>query len=292
MNLAKNGFTLGILIMLTIIISMSFLSVNPSGENVVENQKLLPQKSNLNQENTVGPTGQAPALFIEPKTTKNDELGSFFGEIIKKSEVISVMQNTVPVIVPTPKPTPTPVLVQNKPQNIFIANISEYELELAKEQVGELVNVGLRLPVSKDGIKELLKLLEGFGDYFNLPYEVLHDPNSEFALSDINIVKKTIEVYHNPVNVILGEECGLEGPTFTYPPGWNDITAACGGTPGFGGTSCNTDSECYYTGFCFTHSYSYISGSWDYCWTPSCYGICGNSTYIWDSVTKTCGCGT
>lgn len=155
-------------------------------------------------------------------------------------------------------------------------------------------DVGIKLLVPRDqvSVDSLIEALRSFGDFFKQSNESLIDPSGEFAKRDREVVQKTKAAFRNPEEFLLGEQCGLEGPTFSYPPGWNDVTAACGGTPGFGGTSCNTDPPCYYTGFCFEECYTYIDDSYCYCWVPSCYGICGNSTYIWDSVTGTCGCGT
>lgn len=150
---------------------------------------------------------------------------------------------------------------------------------------------GYFAPKSMEGVEELLRLVKGFGDLINVPKSRLTE---EFARRDKEILEKTKEVYGNPSHFQLGEQCGGEGAAFTFPPGSTTKTA-CGGESEFsidgGGGTCNTDPPCFGTGFCFEECYSYESSSHCYCWVPSCLGVCGFQSYIWDSVTGTCGCG-
>lgn len=142
-------------------------------------------------------------------------------------------------------------------------------------------------PIKVEGLEPLMDTLKGFGDLISQPFSEL-GAGSEFAKKDAEIIQQTKEVFRNPANFTLGQECGLPGAAFTYPPGYDDIKTACGGTPGFGGTSCNTSPQCYFTGKCFW----VCTPNTCNCYIPSCYGKCGKSSaYIWDSVTHTCGCG-
>lgn len=146
-------------------------------------------------------------------------------------------------------------------------------------------------PRSMKGVEELIGLLKGFGELINVSKDQLTE---EFARRDAEIIKKTKEVYRNPEQFELGQQCGGEGAAFAFPPG-GTTRAACGGDPEYsitgGGGSCNTDPECFGTGFCFFEFYCYLGGCYGYCWVPSCLGKCGFQSYLWDSVTKTCGCG-
>lgn len=277
--------------------------------------------------------------------------------------------------------------INDQPQSVFV------EPQIESDRQSKLL-----APVNWTGIQPLLDSLKGFGEKFTAPADVLSkDPS--FVSQDLDIVRRTKKVYGNPSHFVLGEQCGLEGPVFAYPPGRNDFTTACGGTPAFSGIpsttlntltdaigdilsettnldlttiqtissalsgnvsealggllsqglsqsgivdqlnniignqlgdaltnsglpqaiigsitsqvignvgdilggivgnalggifgsggSCNTDSACMFSGRCFR----VIIRHRLFCVVQSCYGACGNSTYIWDSVTGTCGCG-
>lgn len=157
---------------------------------------------------------------------------------------------------------------------------------------------GYLAPKSMEGVEELLRLVKGFGDLINVPKSRLTE---EFARRDKEILEKTKEVYGNPSHFQLGEQCGGEGAAWTFPPGSTTKTA-CGGDPEYsypnayysgGGGACNTDPPCFGTGFCFEECYDYgiEGGGYCYCWVPSCLGVCGFQSYIWDSTNGTCGCG-
>ena len=130
--------------------------------------------------------------------------------------------------------------------------------------------------------------IESLEQIFLKPTGKLEKTDSAFVSADIEVLKAVKSA--NP-NVALGEQCGEESKDgFSFPPGRNDFKTACGGTPAYGGGSCNTDPECFYTGYCFYEFYCYLGGCYGYCWVPSCYGKCGKDGYIWDSITGTCGC--
>lgn len=151
-------------------------------------------------------------------------------------------------------------------------------------------NIGKKLlpPRNQESLDRLVETLKGFGDYFARPFEELTDPLGEFAAKDAEVMQQTKETFQNPSHFALGEQCGLPGAAFSYPPGSDVGATACGGTPGFGGTSCNTSPQCYFSGRCF---YVCVHRRC-FCIVTSCYGKCGKSSaYIWDSVTGTCGCG-
>jgi hypothetical protein len=157
-------------------------------------------------------------------------------------------------------------------------------------------------PTTYEGALEIIELLKNFGELISSAEGIL---TQEFKDLDAQIIAKTKEVYRNPhqtsggSSFVLGEQCGLSAGSFSYPPGRNDLYTACGGTPPIGGTqgapfvsgnTCNTDPPCYYSGYCFYECYSYVVGSYCYCWVPSCYGVCQFGGYLWDSVNGICGC--
>lgn len=82
---------------------------------------------------------------------------------------------------------------------------------------------------SISGVKGLLELTKGFGGLINVPQDQL---SGAFSLLDKQILDKISEVYGG---VALGEQCGLPGMAFTYPPGSDDFKTACGGTPAYSG---------------------------------------------------------
>lgn len=182
------------------------------------------------------------------------------------------------------QPTKQPIEVK-KP--LILTNKEVFNNAPFKIEANE--SVTWKKPIRTDGIAPLLEMLKGFGDLINQPYSELIKPDTEFAKKDAEIIKQTKYVLRNPTNLVLGQECGLPGAQYTYPPGSDVGPVACGGTPGFGGTSCNTSPQCYFSGRCFWICTPYECS----CKVTSCYGKCGNSSaYIWDSVTHTCGCGT
>lgn len=143
---------------------------------------------------------------------------------------------------------------------------------------------GYLAPKSTVGVQELLGLVKGFGDLINVPKDQLTE---EFAKRDKEILEKTKEVYGNPSHFQLGQQCGGDGAAETFPPG-STTNAACGGEREYsidgGGGSCNTDRQCFGTGFCFRRCYGYSHGGYCYCWVPSCLGKCKFQSYIWDST--------
>lgn len=165
--------------------------------------------------------------------------------------------------------------------------IEGYEAPVSEEKNTD-VGVKLLPPRDQESLDKLLKTLRGFGDFFSLPYEELIDPEGAFAAQDKDVVEMTRYTFRNPTSFKLGQQCGLPGSSFSYPPGRDAGPKACGGTPGYGGTSCNTSPQCYFSGKCFW----VCTPSGCSCTVQSCYGACGGgAAYIWDSVTKTCGCG-
>ena len=187
-----------------------------------------------------------------------------------------------------------PKSLLNSPQTAFIEpadlarEIEALETNFPQDERYKDVGKKLLPPRNQESLDRLVETLKGFGDYFARPFEELTDPQGEFAAKDAEVMQQIKETFQNPSHFALGEQCGLPGAAFSYPPGSDAGATACGGTPGFGGTSCNTSPRCYFSGRCFYVCFRKFCT----CIVQSCYGACGSgSAYIWDSVTGTCGCG-
>jgi len=243
------------------------------------------------------PEGVAPETFIEPASSAGEP----------KSYLATELPSVKQKINPADFGPGMSLDLNNFPKQTFADNTQSANEQLISDkkpiylpeifgnapklQANQLISVKLLAPRSMAGVNELLKLLEEFGDLINVPKDEL---TWEFTSRDKAILQKTKELYGNPTHFQLGEQCGGEGAADTYPPG-STTSTACGGEREYsvdgGGGSCNTDRQCFGTGFCFRTCYSYYAGSYCYCWVPSCLGVCGFESYIWDDVTKTCGCG-
>jgi len=128
-------------------------------------------------------------------------------------------------------------------------------------------------------------------------------PGFDWGLKELEIDIARVTRLFDPTAVQLGEQCGGEGMLEAETTSQASTPMFCGGDIGYGGETCNTDPQCYQSGYCTctcrcgTTGCSCANGACSRtgccCVTQSCYGYCHAPAiaYLWDSISLQCGCG-
>jgi len=129
-------------------------------------------------------------------------------------------------------------------------------------------------------------------------------PGFDWGLKELEIDIARVTRLFDPTAVQLGEQCGGEGMLEAETTSQASTPMFCGGDIGYGGETCNTDPQCYQSGYCTctcrcgTTGCSCANGACSRtgccCVTQSCYGYCHAPAiaYLWDSISRQqCGCG-